>query len=241
MSPILLLHGSDRQAEETSIAGHVRERITRTEIQEHSEVWRIRLARRRPIIAIGFRTVNARAAVKRCRRKKDTVPVGASHFFAVYAVHRCPLPSALGKQFVPLIFSRHPPLATKSHMGGIILQIKHFFIVRESIVSIARFRAILGHCLIRPHAPLVGLPGIIFLRLRLAPSEIIPILLRRRCTNVAGCPFQARGKSQINGLVGIRNCLNPIRIFTPCGLISINRLSRDINGTSVGIFESIRA
>ena len=129
----------------------------------------------------GKRTIRAET---RCGQE-DCVPIGTSYQITFHTVYCRPCPGTLYHQLFHLFLGRHAPTLAPVHVGSIVLKIQYRLVVHSTIRTIV---TVLCQRPIGTIAPLVGAPIIIILRLCLAPSEVVAILLGVIGTDVASCP-----------------------------------------------------
>ena len=175
------------------VAGHAATgRIREAEHPRFARV--VQVERTRPVAAEAAGKVEAGVAVA-SGRKEEAVAVRCGEESSVHAVLVRPSNGRVLVKFLPFLFGRHAPVAAPVGRGSVVLGKEGGQVVGEAVVAVIGFVAVLGQRDTAAVAVLVGAPTVVAFWLRLAPGEVVAIVLGTAGTHVHLGPQCATGQT----------------------------------------------
>ena len=175
--------------------------VVRAEGEVPRDVRVVRVERTRPKGAAEANVVELIEPTVASRRQEETVAVACREETTVHTTLLRPGHGRVVVEFLPFLPCGHAPAAAPVGRGGIILGQQSGQVVGETVVSIVGIATVLGELriLIRGAVCIqVGAPVIIVLRLRLAPGEIVAVVLRSIGAHIAGGSQEAARQAEVD-------------------------------------------
>ena len=217
-------HWSDRLAVAAVVVDH--EVVARAEVEAPRVVRVAGVERTRPVVAVAACAAEEAIDTGAGSGQEETVAVGSGEESSIHTVLLCPGDGRVVVELLKLFLGGHAPVSAPVGHGRVVSRLQGGQVVGEAIIAVAGAVTVLGQRVRAAVAVLVSAPIIDILWLRLAPGEVVAVVLRGFGAHVASGLQQAARQAEVDIGVAIVSATAVVSTIPSIVISSVARVFR---------------